>query len=757
MRMSSTRHPRRRFGAPPILIGASLLLLCGLSDIGRALAAAPAEPIPSLLERAAQDPRIDPRLAARLEGGGGLVGKDAGTEAGYGVPVLLRGHLRRADLERLGVVVSTVAGGITTAQVPPGAFEALLSVPGLEGIEAATNLDLLLTVSAPETGADDCWGDIVSPYNPPYPGTTGAGVVVGIIDTGIDLAHADFRNASNQTRIKYLWDQTRVGTKPAGFTYGAEWTETQINQGVTTETDSDGHGTHIAGIAAGNGRATGLSFPNYRYVGIAPEADIVVVKSYLTDDKVIDGVNYVFQKAAVLGKDAVALVAVGNNRGGHDGSHYLDTAISALTGPGRLVVAACGNSAGLPIHASANLGSGQSATINVNIPSHVPNAGINEYVEIEGWHNPTASFRVKLTSPGGFTTNWVNPGTGSSTITGSDGAFFVQNGLETNSKGGKKVRVYMFESGTYTPRVGTWQLVVERVTPSTTGVFDAWVSDWYLDAGALIVSFTSNVDLNKLVMSPATGDSVIAVGAYTTKTQWLNVSGGTSFYVGAPPLGQIADFTSPGPRRDGVQRPDLCGPGYGVMAALSATVAGSTSNTWKAEDGVHRIRKGTSAAAAHVAGALALLLEEQPRLTPSQARNLLITRAVDDAWTGTVPSAPWGYGKLSVLPPLGTAVDSGPAPVIGMTAFPNPTRGVIRFDFALTADDVAAATKGVAVRILDVQGRHVATVAGSGAIGSQSVTWSGLGANGKEAPPGVYLARLEAGGREEVWKFVRMK
>src|SRR5262245_45194005 len=181
-------------------------------------------------------------------------------------------------------------------------------------------LEPLLNITAHETGADFCWGDTTSPYDPPYSGpATGAGVVIGIVDTGIDYSNLDFKNSSGQTRIKAIWDQTGFGGPPGGFSYGSECTESQINSGTCAERDTAGHGTHIAGIAAGNGRATGNGFPAYRYVGMAPEADLIVVKGttleYTTsffDWKVMHGVEYIFQKAQQMGKDAVVLLAMGN-------------------------------------------------------------------------------------------------------------------------------------------------------------------------------------------------------------------------------------------------------------------------------------------------------------------------------------------------------------------------------------------------------------------------------------------------------------
>src|SRR5204863_4513036 len=107
---------------------------------------------------------------------------------------------------------------------------------------------------------------------------------------------------------------------------------------ATPESDFDGHGTHMAGIAAANGGATGNGYPTYRYTGTAPEASLIIVKSLLYDDAVIDGVKYIFQKATSLNMDCVVLIAAGNNRGAHDGTSSLDAAVSALTGPGHIVV-----------------------------------------------------------------------------------------------------------------------------------------------------------------------------------------------------------------------------------------------------------------------------------------------------------------------------------------------------------------------------------------------------------------------------------
>jgi len=707
---------------------------------------------------AIDDPRLDPALREMLVTGrpnpdivrpatAGL-----GVEAAGGSPieVIVRGAVRAADLAAAGAQVQTEAGTVTTVLVALGAVPNLLAVDGVEEVAAPRPLELLLDKSVLDIDATTLWGGTP----PSYPGYSGQNVIIGIVDTGLDLTHPDFRTSQDKTRVKYAWDQTLVGVPPAGFSTGVEYTEAQINAGTVPSTDNNGHGTHIAGVAAGNGRATGNGYPSYRYVGIAPEADLIVVKSLLYDADVIDGVRYIFQKAASLGKDAVVLLAVGNQVGGHDGTANLDVAISALTGPGKLVAAAAGNNRGQAIHAKVNLASGASTSISFTIPTYTPNSGVTEYLEVEGWHEPTASFKVKLTGPAGGTSDWRDPNTYSGLVPTADGTLMVWNAQVTNPKGAKQIRFRIVDAGDgHPPAAGTWRIDVQRVS-GTTGILDAWVSVYLFASASGPPVFTTQVDLTTLVLSPATGDSVISAGAYTTKLAWTNVSGQPSSLPGT--LWDLASFSSPGPRRDGKQRPDIAAPGNGVAAALSTPVSPRASNVLKTEDGVHWVRTGTSVAAAHVAGALALLLELTPHLTPSAARASLQARAQRDSYTGPSPTGSWGAGKLNLVMSEVPVEETG-AVRFGMApAYPNPSRGEATFDFALTAGDLASGPVGVRLRILDVRGREVATVPGQAVEGRQRLIWNGKTSAGKLAPTGIYLGRLEVGSQHAIRKFVRL-
>ena len=667
------------------------------------------------------------------------------------IDLTLEGPVERGALEAIGVEVNTQAGGITTARAPIGLLPQLLTVPGVTRVAASAPVYPMLDVSAQEIDADNVWG--AKP--PSYTGKSGKNVVVGIIDTGMDATHPDFRDATNHTRIKWAWNQTAIGTKPVGFTYGAEYTQAEIDLGTAVINDTDGHGTHVAGIACGNGRATGNGQPAYQYVGIAPEADIVLVQIANNESGLVDGVNYVFQKAAAMGKKAVVNMSWSSGFGPRDGSGTLDAGISALCGPGKLVSAAAGNYGNIGVHGSCNLAStGASTTVQFIVPTFTPSALDVEYVAIEGWHDLGGAFDVKLTSPSGTVTPLVSPGGNSGDIMNADGRIWVENDVQVTAKA-KRIYVYLREYNTTVPKSGTWSLQVTRRSGSSTGRCDFWVSTWRLGT-TTSPSFTGTaLDQTHTVTSPATADSVLSAGAYATKVRWTSRDGGTSLYSGSPPLWTVANFSSQGPRRDGIQRPDFVAPGYGVSSALAALVAAQTSSVWIMPDGVHRIRYGTSMAAAHLTGALALMLQGDPNLSPSKARLTLRSQAKVDTYTGAVPNINYGYGKLDLVASATTGVDEAAIAHFAFSApFPNPSNTTSSFQFTIPSADLKPANH-LALEFVDVRGRLVRSLAVPTTFETQRITWDGKTSDGSLAPAGVYFARLVINDQVAVRKFVR--
>ncbi len=168
------------------------------------------------------------------------------------------------------------------------------------------------------------------------------------IDSGISYAHGDFDNAAGNTRIVRIWDHNyATGPSPAPYGYGTEYLPAAIDANTAQGKDTNGHGTHVMGIAAGDGSLTGGAIPAYTYVGIAPMADIVEIKpvSY-TDTAILDGASYFFGLATTLGQNAVLNISLGGQYGPHDGTQPLSVGLDALTGPGKAICASAGNDGG---------------------------------------------------------------------------------------------------------------------------------------------------------------------------------------------------------------------------------------------------------------------------------------------------------------------------------------------------------------------------------------------------------------------------
>lgn len=163
-------------------------------------------------------------------------------------------------------------------------------------------------------------------------GLRGEGTIVAVLDSGIDYASPDFRNADGNTRILHLWDQTVPGNPPQGYVLGTEFSREEINEALRQETfsgqqvivssrDVSGHGTPVAAIAAGNGRGS----VGNRYVGVAFEADLLVVKlgnarqgGFPRTTELMQGLNYVIQKALEYQMPVAVNISFGNTYGSHE-------------------------------------------------------------------------------------------------------------------------------------------------------------------------------------------------------------------------------------------------------------------------------------------------------------------------------------------------------------------------------------------------------------------------------------------------------
>ncbi len=699
-------------------------------------------------------PFIDPAVRELVQGGPLAKVALAGRAAALGdedlVPVFLEGDFPAGRLAELGIRAGSRAGRIRTAEVPRAALGALLADPDLHRIQLGRMLEPMLDESIPAIGVDAMWGGIP----PNFTGDTGQNVIVGIVDTGIDVNHADFKkiDGSGQTRILSLWDQTNGTAPPAGFTYGREWTAADINAGRCTQLDLDGHGTFLASIAAGNGQATGNGQDAYQYIGVAPQADLMVVKTIGYDTNIIDAVDYIFRKADQLGKNAVVCVAYGTESGSHDGADPMEEALSALSGPDRIVVVPTGNNGDKPYHSQAMASPGAPGTMSFHIEPYLPDPGNPEVIWLEGWYDGRTSASLTVVTPSGQQINVAEGGAGGGDT--PDGYVSVQMAQYENSRGDKKIRINLAKTSANPVASGDWQFRFNSSTPG--GKFDLWLT--YKIGGMSVFGFDQGMSYDCTLTTPSAADSVISVGAYVTKARWTAKNGQVYSYAGSVE-GALCASSGAGWQRDGDQSPDITAPGQAIGAAKSANAF--VSSLYLLPDGVHRIDRGTSAAAAHVTGSVALLLaQESSPVSAAEMKSRLRSYGHSDSYTGTVPNPDWGFGKLDLTAPTVGVGDGGPfmgGPRFSFAPpFPNPSRAQTTFAFALEATDLVAASRHLSLEIYDVQGRRVASLPVATEAGPQEVAWDGRRA-GVEAAKGIYFARLQVGGRTVVQKFIRVR
>jgi subtilisin family serine protease len=576
-------------------------------------------------------------------------------------------------LRAAGINVQSVYEGFVTARVRPGDLLQLSSMAAVTFVDPGVESYPQMDVSLAETGSSLLQAGFIN--NTPY---RGEGAIVLIYDTGIDWKHQDFRDPvdSSKSRILAIWDQTLTPgpgeSSPPGFSYGVEYSKTQIENeidgtpaGFVREADTHGHGTHVAGTAAGNGGAI-----DGKYIGVAPHADIVVVKggsSSFTESKIIDGLSYAQQKAAAYGKPIVVNMSLGGQVGPHDGTLAEELAVNSFaTQPGHVVCISAGNDRAANIHKSGVLAAGSSEKISVVVPSYTATAGTeNDKFFLDVWFLGNPNIDVTVTSPNEISYSRTSGeyGTGPDE---SDGTIDVWDYTSSRNYH-RNIQVLVHDQTSATPQVGTWQITLLNPTGSPAN-FDAWLGT--RTVGDKVATLAGG-DGEKTVGMPGTAGSAVTIGSYVTRYSWPSIDGGQYLYSGTTDrVGDYSLFSSIGPTADGRQKPDISAPGEAIISSLSSSVDMSASQWAVALDGKHQVLKGTSMAAPHVSGAVALLLAEHPSLTSDEVKSLLATTADGDAYATGLPNTTWGSGKMDILEAMARSFN-GAATV---------TRSVIAYD-----------------------------------------------------------------------------
>jgi subtilisin family serine protease len=504
----------------------------------------------------------------------------------------------------------------------------------------------------------------------------GQGVVVGIVDIGFQPDNPTNLNAAgNQLRIKRWWDQgNKSGKAPGGFSFGTEYTNPVAI--LSARNDDGTHGTHVSGIAAGSGYST----PGLKYKGMAPESDLVYVTIKYSNDTlggsalgdyvvanatILDAFKYIFDYAQSVGKPAVINLSWGMHTGPHDGNSLFDKAVEVLTGPGKIVVGACGNDGGNQMHLKANL---KQDTVYTFAYDQARNDYKHENFYCDFWGDSAQSFGInvslfdtlgnlKFSSPF-FYSNSVSSKSGLLTV-GKDSLWYKIAANKKFINNGKPEILLMVE--TNLP-----QNQSVRIGITGTGRVDGWNSGqtYRWTAGSFSNKVKGNDYSGKYLTGLAegsagenggTGKATITAGAYVARNKWFDTAG-VLHEQNWLNVGEIAGFSSRGPTVDGRIKPDIVSPGQNIISAVNYRTYSpwmrditTYSSVFVGNRQFWSVFSGTSMAAPHVTGIVALMLQVNPNLTPQQIKNILYRTASRDAFTGKDSNNNYGYGKINAL------------------------------------------------------------------------------------------------------------
>lgn len=466
---------------------------------------------------------------------------------------------------------------------------------------------------------------------------TGSGVVLVVIDTGIDYTNPVFQNPDGSTRILAIWDQTLLssdyprGSAPEGLPYGIEFTREEINRALSGEIDplptrdENGHGTAMASVAAGSSLSGGLEF-----LGAAPGCDIVAVKlkeakQYLRDFYLIrDGatafqendimlaVKYAYSFSRPFFRPVVICLGIGTNMGDHAGNSALDMYLNRTSVQRSMTVVVCGGNEGNAAHHFSRLLS--RSTYVEETPYEDVEIRVGEGEKgfvLEMWGTIPSLFDASIRSPGGESIPPFRLGLGQS-LTYSfvyERTKITIDSVIVEQGSGDELITFRFQD----PTPGVWNIRVSVIGRPHNAVFHMWLPiTEFLSSDTYFLNSSPYTTLTEPSLTP----NVLTTSTYD--------AGNGSFYVNS----------GRGYARDNSLKPDVAAPGVQVP-----TIRGK--------------RTGSSMGAALTAGAVAQFMEwavvqGNHRLAEGkEVKNFFIRGAVREDYL-TYPNREWGYGKMNI-------------------------------------------------------------------------------------------------------------
>lgn len=458
-------------------------------------------------------------------------------------------------------------------------------------------------------------------------GLYGEGVIVGVIDSGIDYANMAFRTNDGTSRILELWDQSvETGTPPEGYQRGSLFTQEDINRALleenTTERyrivpsrDLSGHGTHVAGIAAGN-----FAADKNNNLGVATKSELIVVKlanpregSFPRTTELMEAIDFVAKRALFYNRPLALNLSFGNTYGSHDGTSLLETFINYVADMERISIAiGTGNEGAAGGHTGGNITEGETREVELTVSEY------EKSLSVQIWKSFADRFDIEILSPSGVSTGILSEINEAARyrLPGSNTTLLVYYGTPKPYSSYQEVYIDFIPDNSYI-EAGIWTIKIRGVK-IVTGRYDMWLpTEAALGTNTRFTRPTPETTLT----IPSTAVKAVSVGAYDSATD------------------RYADFSGRGFTRETNQvKPDIVAPGVNIQ---SAAVGGGL-----------RTLSGTSMATPFVTGSMALMMEwgivrgNDRYLYGEKVKAYLIRGARKLPGAETYPDERYGYGAL---------------------------------------------------------------------------------------------------------------
>lgn len=630
-----------------------------------------------------------------------------------------------ADIEAAGAIVTNEIGDLIIAKIPVDAIETLAGLDAVERISISRPVRVLNDVAREVTHADVLHTG--SQTDQPY---TGEGVIVGIVDGGIDYNHIDFKDEEGNSRVVRAycansWDDGKTYSTPEDIA------------GLTTDDRTSTHGTHVAGTAAGSYTGNGLQ-------GMAPGADLYLcgLGQAMTTTSIIARADEVVEYAREVGKPVVVNFSLGSNVGPKLGTDEVAMALDEMAGDGVIFVLAAGNEGDINLYINKPYAnpSGEEQFKTMLMSPDGSSDLMYSSATCYSRQPSSVQFTVVDTSTGEevYESEVLSPEDGQSHTIRSLGRYF--NGILNVTFGEvEDLQEIAIEPYMLLSEDGNRYRVAVKFYGEQGDEMNMW-SDGYmlvLDDGGdpEFTAGTPDCSINEM----ATGSKTISVGAYTSKLSWTSINSVSDSYDdGTAVVGEMASFSSYGCDMNGVEHPVIVAPGYGLASAYNRYSTNSRKSTVSrvtvdGDDYDWGMDAGTSMACPVVTGIIATWLQRNPSLNVDDIKYIFAATAQKPEKYGQGVAAQWGpNGLIDAYAGWGSCsgVDEVSAPGREMLfVYPNPSDGRFRV-VAQGEDEVSLAVYSTGGALM--YSRNYATDGGRVNVDLQG-----------ELPAGIYILKLQ--------------